>query len=474
MLRPALSWAALLVAGLAACGSSAVDVPDPPRPANLADFDPRVVQRIEDYLARLAAAPRSAQAWSELGLVYASERLKTMAVDCFAVAERLEPRQPKWPYRSAVTLAQLGSYPEAIAAFGRSLALEPGYPPSHARQGDCWLSLGELEKAEQAYRRASELDSSYPGGSVGLAKVALQRDRTAEAIALLEPLLRADPDDRTFRQLYATATRQAGSAQAEDLLGENDIPVWNDPWELEARAFRQKPGMIEAARLIEQGKPEAAIALLESERARGLEPGKNALTYATALIRLNKKKEALAELERALLNQPENGTALLMQANVLDDLGEVEGAVAVLEKITTLQPSFGGAFAAKATKLARLGRHEAAVAAFARALELVIADYDLRFAYAQSLISLKRWAEARALLEALVNERAEHGDAWVQLALVLNRLGASANCDAALARARAAGNATPRLLADVERAVQAARERHAKREAEDAEEGAGG
>ena len=49
------SWTALL-AGLAlACGPREPDVPEPPRPANLADFDPRAVSRIEDALAKVQA-----------------------------------------------------------------------------------------------------------------------------------------------------------------------------------------------------------------------------------------------------------------------------------------------------------------------------------------------------------------------------------------------------------------------------------
>src|SRR5688572_26459790 len=102
MRRPQ-SWTALL-AGLAlACGPGQSDVPAPPRPENLAAFDARAVERIEAALARVGSEPQRAQVWVDLGLVYASERLKGLAVDCFRVAARLEPRQPKWPYREAVT-----------------------------------------------------------------------------------------------------------------------------------------------------------------------------------------------------------------------------------------------------------------------------------------------------------------------------------------------------------------------------------
>jgi tetratricopeptide (TPR) repeat protein len=474
MPRIAPSWTALL-AGLAlACGSGDVPLSAPPRPANLSGFDPRVVARIQEALAKVEADLHGAPAWAELGYVYASERLKNLALECFVTAGRLEPEQAKWTYREAVTLAQMGAFEEASAAMERSLAREASYPPSHARLGDYRLALGDLDGAERAYRKATELDSSYPGGWVGLARVDLQRDKSADAIAILERLCATDPEDRTFRQLLANARQQSGSESAlapENVLAESELPVWNDPWELEARAFRQKPSMLEAGRLIDAGKPDEALRLLQEERARGTDPKESALTMAQALVHLGRKPEALQELELALAHEPENGTALLMKANLLDDTGDPKGAIEVLERVTALQPTFGGAFAAMARKYAQLGYHEKALTAFQRALELGVGDYELRYAFGQSLVVLKRWSEALPRFTELCAERADHGDAWVELALVQMKSGALEEADKALARAKETGNASPRLLGDVERSLAAAHERRARKRGDAGEDG---
>lgn len=464
----------LFVALLPWACSGASAPPVPPLPENLASFDPRVVTRVEEAHARVVAEPRSGQAWAELGMIYAAERLKTLAVECFRAAGRLEPRQPKWPYREAVTLAQLGDAAGARAAITRSLAIEDEYAPSHARLGNYLLDLGDLGAAEAAFREAVRLDSSYPGGRVGLARVALQQDRTDEALALLAKLAEEDPSDRTFRQLLALARRQAGevvAGGAESVVGEEDVQVWNDPWELEARAFRESPTMLRVGRLVESRQWQEALALLDEERARGAGVAETALQYAACLSGLGEDERALSELEALLALEPDNTSALLHKARLLDDAGRIPETVELLQRVTALQPSHAGAFAALGGKLRALGAHEPAVSALRRALELGQDDYDLRFQLGESLIVLKRWEEARELFRALTRERAEHGDAWLELTIAELRTGDLAAAEAALARAIATGNAAPRLLRDVQASLAAARERREKKQGDAASGG---
>jgi tetratricopeptide (TPR) repeat protein len=465
MRRAASALPALVLALALGCGAGA-SPPPPPRPAAMGDFDARVRERIDAALARLEEAPRSAGAWAELGMVYAAERLRDLALECFAVAAELEPHQPKWPYRSAVTLGQLGRFDEAARSMERSLALEPGYAPSHARLGEYRLALGDLAAAEAAYRRGTELDSSYPGGWVGLARIALQRDENARALEILERLVADDPEDRTFRQLLAHAQQAAGLAtggEPESFLADEDLPVWNDPWELEALAFRQRPTMIEVSKRIEGGRAAEAIELLLAERAGGADQAETAQLMAQALAMLGRRDEALAELELALRRDPESSSLLLMKVNLLGESGDAKGSLAVLETLTGLHPTFGGAFAAKALRYQALGLHEQALEAFERAEALGIDDYELRFMRGQSLIALTRWKEAEQALSELCAERPGHGDAWLQLGIARLRTSGLEAAEAALAKAEAAGNASPKLLENVRREQAGARTRRERK-----------
>lgn len=464
--------ALLLSLFLTACAGQ--DTPlAPPLPDNLGSFDARVVARIEEARARVLAEPRAGTAWAELGMTYASERLKALAVTCFEEAGRLEPRQAKWPYREAVTRAQLGDITGARTAIARSLAIEDEYAPSHARLGNYALDLGELEAAESAYRAATRLDSSYPGGWVGLARVALQRDRTDEALTILQRLATEDPADKTFRQLLVLARRQAGETVeggADSAIGSEDVPVWNDPWELEARAFRESPTMLRIGRLVETREWQQALVLLAEERARGAGIGETALYFAACQEGLGQPEEALKELDALLALEPDNTQALLAEARLYDDTGRVPDAVRLLQRVTELQPAHAGAFAALGGKLNSLGAHEPAVKALQRALELGAGDYELRYSLGESLAVLKRWSEARTLFRALTVERADHGDAWLQLARCELRSGDLPAADQALARATSAGNASTKLLRDVQLSLQAAHERRERKGADGADD----
>lgn len=465
---PVVSVRALLLASLlVACGGASAPV-EPPLPDNLASFDARVVERIEASRGRVLAEPGSGPRWAELGMVYGAERLKSLAVSCYREAARLEPRQPKWPYREAVTLAQLGDMAGAREAMLRSLAIEDEYAPSHARLGNYALELGELDQAEASFREATRLDSSYPGGWVGLARVALQRDRAAEAIEIARKLCEKDPADRTFSHLFVLARRQAGEAVeplAESALATEDVPVWNDPWELEARSFRESPVMLRIGRLVETQQWSEALALIEGERARGAALEDTALNRAAALDGLGRAEEALAELDALLALEPDNTAALLQKARLLDDAGRMQEVIALLERVTVLQPAHGGAFAALGGKLHALGAHEPAARALEQAVRLGAGDYELRFRLGASWIVLKRWEEARELFRALTGERASDGDAWLQLAVCELRSGDLAAAEAAFARGSASAGVNPRLTRDVGAALEAARERRARKEA---------
>lgn len=451
--RPRLAGLALVLA-LAGCGGGS-DAPSPPRPA-VAGLDVAASARIDEALARVEADRDDARAWGELGMVYDSERLRTLALECFDVAARLDPRQPRWPYRSAVTLAKLGRTDEAVAAIERALVLEPGYPPSHYRLGLYRLESGDLARAEASFERATELDSIYPGGWIGLARVHLQRDENEAAIEILERLAKQEPDDTTVRQLLSNAYRQAGRETEfapGEVLADEDVPVWNDPWELEARQYRRTPTMLLVGQALTAGHPEEALALLERARAEGASPEETTLHAANAYLALGRLDEAQAEIDGALRRQPKDVGALMVLARVHQERQDDGAALEVLRRVTELSPSYGGAWAARSGLELSLGDAEAALASAEQAVRYGVAGDDVQALRLQALMQLARWPEVQRVLEPLLAAHPDDGQAWAQLALARNKQDDVDGARAALERARTSGAPAP-LLRNVGEAIE--------------------
>jgi tetratricopeptide (TPR) repeat protein len=217
--------------------------------------------------------------------------------------------------------------------------------------------------------------------------------------------------------------------------------------------------MVHVGTLLQGGQAEEALRILEEELARGADPERSAPQRIEAYLQLGRTTEALAELKALLVREPDNTAALLSLARTQRDLGRHQEALAALERVTVLQPNHAGSFAAKGRLLFEMGQRDLAVKALERAVELGMDDFELRYLLGQGLITQKRWAEARDLFRVLVVERADHGDAWLEYAIALSRTDDLPGADQALAKAKAAGNGSPKLLADVERVLKARNER---------------
>lgn len=124
---------------------------------------------------------------------------------------------------SAASLMRMGDSLRATgdladaAEFYRGASLkEAAGPAPLVRLGDLRRAEGDDAQAEAAYRLALAAAPRDPGAVGGLAAVLLRQGRGADALALLEPLARNNPDARTLRNLGVAldmAGRQ-GEAQA--------------------------------------------------------------------------------------------------------------------------------------------------------------------------------------------------------------------------------------------------------------------
>jgi tetratricopeptide (TPR) repeat protein len=217
-LLPAL--AAALLAGAAGAWGWFRPVPvEPPMPPEVSD--PEVRHAIETARQKVRAAPRSAAAWGDLGIVLLAHICYPEADACFAEAARLEPGNARWPYyRGLIALTR--DTDNALPLLRQAAALghpDPAYQSAlRLRLAETLLERDAVDEAEALFREELKREPGNPRAALGLGLIAqLHGDQRAAAdllsVARFSPLTQK----RATAQLAVLARAHGDDAAADDL-----------------------------------------------------------------------------------------------------------------------------------------------------------------------------------------------------------------------------------------------------------------
>lgn len=133
-------------------------------------------------LTILRVDERNATAYNRLGILYAKQRAYEDAIECFEIAQSLEP--------SASSLHNVGliyyetkSYEKAALAFEQALKMEGGLAARHVAYAKVQEKLGDVKKTVAALENAVELEPNAQ--SLGILADAYERDGRVEDAQLV-------------------------------------------------------------------------------------------------------------------------------------------------------------------------------------------------------------------------------------------------------------------------------------------------
>lgn len=316
-------------------------------------------------------------------------------------------------------------------------------------QGDAALLLGDLNYAARSYAEARALLPADPRAPVGEARIALARNRSADAGELLDAALALNPESATALTLRGLMLRDAGDRDGARVALDRALRA--DPSNVKALGAR-------AALLLDMGDETGAgddIARLRTLNPRDLEG-----IYLASWLHVSRGD---ADAAHALLNE----TAALLHSvdeSRLDRLPQVRllfGIVSFLNHeyeqaveqfttflsrfprhpgarrylaaaylgsgdwdsvIRTLEPEPGAAPLEDPASLALLGEalrargdYEAAARYYARALEIAPQQVGFALGLSASRFAAGKVDEAIAALEAITQRMPDFLDARVQL-----------------------------------------------------------
>jgi protein O-GlcNAc transferase len=290
-------------------------------------------------------------------------------------------------------------------------------------QGLAQHRAGQTAAAERLYRQVLERDANHEQASFLVAAIAIESDRSPEAIGILQRLIAAQPGNALYFTNLGEAQRRLG--RYEEAAGalvraaslNPDLVQAHFNLGLVTRHLGELSVAIQAFERAAELKPESAQiqhalarALLDhGEPARAVGHFQCALTveprtpevfahYAACLRKLKRNESALRAADRARELAPQSALAHHERAATLVELGRFDEAVQSSEQALRLQADLAAAHAGLASALTFSGRLEQGLASYRRAVELDPED-DLVHGNLIFLLAFQAGVSAQAILD---------------------------------------------------------------------------
>ena len=169
----------------------------------LARTPDRQDEAVAQYEAAIRLEPDHVEAHEMLGNALSAAGRLPDAVTQYEEAVRLRPDYEAGHYNLANTLKKMpGRQNEAIAQYEAAIRLQPTHVEAHNNLGNALNAVGRTDEAIEQYMETLRLNPNFAPAHLNLAVALLKSaDRTPEAAAQLEAVLRLQPENEAARQL---------------------------------------------------------------------------------------------------------------------------------------------------------------------------------------------------------------------------------------------------------------------------------
>lgn len=321
-------------------------------------------------------------------------------------------------------LEQQGRDAEAAAIWRSYAEAHPRDAVAYAHEGQLEARAGNLTAAIDAYRKAMAIAPAMPGLRPNLGLVYFKNGNYREAIAIFEPMLKADPAGPNAQKItllvgmsyyglveYASATPYLKRAAAADPRNLNLLFTLAQS----CLFAKEYPCVLDSFHRIVALNGESAQAdMLVAEALDAMQDSAGALKELRAAIAANPKEpnahfglgyllwtkdqypEAAAQFQAELANDPGHLQAMLYLADADMQMGKANEALPLLEKTVKQMPKNAMARRDLATAYANLGRNEDAIREFEAAIRLNPKDVNAHWRLARLYRTMGRTADAKA------------------------------------------------------------------------------
>ena len=347
--------------------------PEPPS-ISTSGLDRAIAALVTQTENEIRSAPGSGAAWGKLGMILQGADFKVEARTCFSQAERLEPKEPRWPYFHGLLLQDESE--AAIARLERAAQLcgdEPDTP--RLRLAQLLAENGRFDQAERHFKELLRKRSDHAPALLGLARLSNARGRFAETANFLRPALEDVHTARSAYLLLANVQRRSGNETAAETTARvaATLPAddqWPDPYLLQTSRYQigQQALVDRGVQLLKQGRIAEAVPTID----RVINEYPDSAEGWLLLGRLRLKQKDCASAEQAVRHhlrldpRSANGYVQLGMAHLCQE--QYSAAAASFQEALQLKPDLGPAHFNLGFAQAREGKLTEAIESFRQAI----------------------------------------------------------------------------------------------------------
>jgi tetratricopeptide (TPR) repeat protein len=317
------------------------------------------------------------------------------AIKSYEAALKAYPSFRRAHHNLALAYIRESKLPEALGHLTEAIRLGDSEGSTYGLLGYCRLQRGEFASALQAYRLAQVTEPEVAEWSAGVAQCLQNLDQKAEAIALLDEVIRKRPLEASYSVLQANIHLDLGQTDAA-------VKALELPFRL--NLLSPDPMLLLADLHLRAQRPDAAKAALDSAFSSETKPRTPAiLRLVTTASSIGDWPLAKNLLAKGKTDQPSRAYQLANARYLIESEKDPSAGAELLRKLVSEDPTDGQSLLLLAKHLVVSGEADTAELLFERAAADMSTAYEAHIELARLQVAQSRYADALKSIDSAVS-----------------------------------------------------------------------